>query len=129
MLTYAWIFLGGGLGSLARFWVAELVVSRWGAAFPLGTMLVNLSGCFVIGLFAGLTDADGRWIVQPAFRQFFMIGVCGGYTTFSAFSLQTLDLARAGETFWAGLNVLASVAGCLAAVWAGHAIALLLNRR
>lgn len=129
MLPCVWIFLGGGLGSLARFGVAELVTARWGAAFPLGTLLVNISGCFVIGLFAGLTDPGGRWIVHPGFRQFFMIGICGGYTTFSSFSLQTLDLARAGESLWAGLNVLGSVAGCLAAVWAGHVTALLLNRR
>ena len=129
MLTYTWIFLGGGLGSIARFWMATLVASRWGAAFPFGTVLVNISGCFAIGLFAGLTDPEGRLIVQPGFRQFFMIGICGGYTTFSSFSLQTLDLLRAGATLWAALNVLGSVAGCLAAVWAGHLCALLLNRR
>lgn len=128
MLTYAWIFLGGGLGSVARFWVSGMIASRFGLGFPLGTLLVNISGCFAIGLFAGLLDAEGR-LTHPDFRQFFMIGVCGGYTTFSSFSLQTLDLVRAGEPLWAALNVLGSVAGCLAAVWAGHIVALLLNRR
>ncbi len=129
MLTYCWIILGGGLGSAARFWVSGFLASRYGSTFPLGTMLVNISGCFIIGLFAGLTDTEGRIIVAPGFRQFFMIGVCGGYTTFSSFSLQTLDLARAGESLWAGLNVIGSIVGCLVAVWSGHIAALLLNRR
>ena len=129
MLTYCWIILGGGLGSGARFWVSGFLASRYGATFPLGTLLVNITGCFIIGLFAGLTDTEGRIIVAPGFRQFFMIGVCGGYTTFSSFSLQTLDLARAGESLWAGLNVIGSVVGCLVAVWLGHVAALLLNRR
>ncbi len=129
MLTYCWIILGGGLGSAARFWFSGFVASRFGATFPFGTLLVNISGCFVIGLFAGLTDTEGRLIVSPSFRQFFLIGICGGYTTFSSFSLQTLDLARAGEWLWAGLNAVGSLVGCLVAVWLGHVGALLLNRR
>ena len=129
MIIYLWVMLGGGIGSVARFWVSSVVASRYGTAFPLGTLLVNVTGCFLIGLFAGLTNAESRLIVPPSFRQFFMIGVCGGYTTFSSFSLQTLDLARAGEWLWAGLNTLGSVAGCLVAVWLGHVAALLLNRR
>ncbi len=121
--------LGGGLGSMARFWLSGFVADRLGATFPYGTILVNISGCFVIGLAAGLTGADGRLIVPPGFRTFFLVGVCGGYTTFSSFSLQTLELARLGEWLWAGLNVVGSVVGCLLAVWVGHAAALLLNRR
>ena len=129
MLTYLWIMLGGGLGSVARFWASGFVASRYGAAFPFGTLIVNITGCFIIGLFSGLTNTEGRLMVSPGFRQFFMIGICGGYTTFSSFSLQTLDLARAGELLWAGFNVVGSVVGCLAAVWLGHVAALLLNRR
>lgn len=129
MLIYFWVMLGGGLGSVARFWVSSVLASRYGTTFPSGTLFVNITGCFIIGLFAGLTNAESRLIVPPSFRQFFMIGVCGGYTTFSSFSLQTLDLARAGEWLWAGLNTLGSVAGCLVAVWLGHVAALMLNRR
>ena len=129
MLTYSLVFLGGGLGSVARFWLALVVTSRYGATFPWGTILVNVSGCFVIGLFAGLTDAGSRLSVPLSFRQFFMVGVCGGYTTFSSFSLQTLDLMRTGDPLRAGLNVFGSVSGCLAAVWCGYVAAALLSRR
>lgn len=129
MLTYLWVFLGGGLGSVARFWVSGFIAARGGALFPFGTLFVNVTGCLIIGLFAGLTDTEGRLIVNPGVRQFFLIGVLGGYTTFSSFSLQTLELARAGEWLWAGLNAAGSLVGCLAAVWLGHILAVLLNRQ
>ena len=129
MLIYLWVALGSALGGVARFWASGFIAGRFGAAFPLGTMIVNITGCFVIGLFAGLTGTEGRVMATPTFRQFFMVGICGGYTTFSSFSLQTLDLARTGEWLWAGLNVLGSVAGCLVAVWLGHIAALLINQR
>ncbi len=128
-LVYLWVALGSALGGVARFWAAGFVGSRLGAAFPFGTIIVNITGCFVIGLFAGLTGTEGRVSVPAGFRQFFMVGICGGYTTFSSFSLQTLDLARAGEWPWAGLNVFGSVAGCLLAVWLGQAAAMLINPR
>ena len=129
MLIYLWIALGSALGGAARHGAATLAASRLGAAFPFGTILVNITGCFVIGLFAELTGPEGRIAVSPTFRQFFMIGICGGYTTFSSFSLQTLDLARSDQWLGAGLNVLASVAGCLLAVWLGSATAALINAR
>jgi CrcB protein len=114
-----WVTLGGGLGSAARFLASGWVARRFGEAFPWGTLLVNVSGSFVIGLFAALTATEGRWLVAPAGRQFFMIGVLGGYTTFSSFSLQTLTLAQDGDWLRASGNVAASVAGCLVAVWVG----------
>ena len=128
MLNYLWIGVGGATGTMARYWLSGAVAQRFGETFPMGTLIVNVSGSFVIGLFAALTDPDGRWLVNPAFRQFFMIGVLGGYTTFSSFSLQTLNLARDGEWLWAGANVAASVIICLAAVWLGHVIAMNLNK-
>ena len=124
-----WVALGGALGSLARFWMSGWVAVRFGESLPVGTLLVNALGSFVIGLFAGLTDPDGRWLVQPGVRQFVMAGVCGGFTTFSSFSLQTLHLVRAGEWFWAGWNVAGSVFLCLAAVWLGSVCALLFSGR
>src|SRR5258708_3201771 len=100
-----WIFLGGGLGSLARWWCSGFVARCFGETFPLGTLVVNVTGSLAIGLFATMSDPGGRWLVSPSLRTFFMVGICGGYTTFSSFSLQTLNLARDGEWFRAGLNV------------------------
>lgn len=128
MLEYLWIAVGGALGSVGRYWVSGVVAQRLGETFPIGTLLINLTGSFVIGLFATLTDPEGRFLVNPTFRQFFMIGICGGYTTFSSFSLQTLALARNGEWLAAGLNSVLSLAGCLVAVWLGHLAAMAFNR-
>ncbi len=128
MLNYFWVGVGSALGGMARYWLSGLVAQRIGETFPWGTMMVNISGSFVIGLFAALTDPDGRWLVSPAARQFVMIGICGGYTTFSSFSIQTLNLARDGEWLWAGGNTLLSVFFCLAAVWLGHVLAMSFNK-
>jgi|ERR1043166_710545 CrcB protein len=118
-----WIFLGGGFGSLARWWCSGIVGRCFGETFPLGTLVVNVTGSLAIGFFATMTDPGGRWLVSPSFRTFFMFGICGGYTTFSSFSLQTLNLARDGEWLRAGLNVVLSVVLCLGAVWLGHLLA------
>ena len=122
------VALGGAIGSVARYWMSGGVARLFGETFPWGTLLVNVSGCFIIGLFATLTGTEGRWMVAPSLRTFFMIGVCGGFTTFSSFSLQTLSLVRDGEWLFAGLNVLGSVALCLIFVWLGHLLAATLNR-
>ena len=127
MITYLWIALGGALGSVARYGCSSLA-ARWiGETFPWGTLIVNVAGSFVIGLFATLTGPDGRVLASPDARQFVMVGVCGGYTTFSSFSLQTLNLIHDGDIVRAGANVLLSVAACLAAVWLGYVAASGLN--
>lgn len=126
-MTYLSIALGGELGSVARFWASGVVARQFGETFPWGTLIVNVAGSLAIGFFAALTAPDGRWLVTPGARQFFMIGICGGYTTFSSFSLQTLELVRDGEWLYAGLNVLGSVILCLAAVWVGYALAAMIN--
>jgi fluoride exporter len=126
MLSYIFVMLGGALGTGARFWVSGFIAERAGEFFPLGTLVVNISGSFAVGFFAGFTSAEGPFLVSPRFRQFFMIGICGGYTTFSSFSLQTLDLARDGDWLKASLNVLLSFVCCLAAVWLGRILALTL---
>ena len=127
LFTYLVIALGGALGSVARFWASGAIAQRFGETFPWGTIVVNVTGSFAIGFFGTLTDPDGRLLVNPTARQFFMIGVCGGYTTFSSFSLQTLSLVRDGEWLYAGGNVLLSVILCLLAVWLGHVLAAALN--
>jgi CrcB protein len=118
-MTCVWIGLGGGLGSVARYVASGWVARHFGETFPWGTLLVNVTGSFLIGLFAVLTAPDGRWLVPAVGRQCFMIGVLGGYTTFSSFSLQTLNLAQGGEWGRAIVNVLLSMLGCLLAVWFG----------
>jgi CrcB protein len=124
MLDYILVMAGGALGTGARFWVSGFVAERGGELFPLGTLVVNVTGSFAIGFFAAFTDPDGAFLASPRLRQFFMIGVCGGYTTFSSFSLQTLDLVRDGDGFKAGLNTLLSFVFCLTAVWLGRILAL-----
>jgi CrcB protein len=124
MIDYIFVMLGGALGTGARFWLSGFVAERGGELFPLGTLVVNVTGSFVIGFLAAFTDPEGLLLVSPRLRQFLMIGVCGGYTTFSSFSLQTLDLVRDGDWFKAGLNTLLSVVCCLIAVWLGRILAL-----
>jgi fluoride exporter len=127
MLTYFWIAVGSAIGGVGRFWLSGFV-ARWiGETFPWGTILVNISGSFIIGFFATLTGPDGRIFASSLTRQFVMIGICGGYTTFSSFSLQTLNLANDGEWLYAGANIVLSVVLCLVAVWIGHVMAVGLN--
>lgn len=128
MLIYLWIAIGGALGSVARYGCSDLAARAFGETFPWGTLLVNVFGSFVIGAFATLTGPDGRWMVAPDARVFVMIGVCGGYTTFSSFSLQTLNLMRAGEMDAAALNIVGSVVLCLASVWGGYVVGALVNQ-
>jgi CrcB protein len=128
MLNYVSIALGGALGSMARYWLSGAIAESHGSAFPWGTIAVNVSGSLLIGFFATATGPEGRWLVPPIFREFFMFGICGGYTTFSSFSLQTLNLAQEGQWFRAGSNCVLSLVGCLVAVWLGHLLAVALNR-
>jgi CrcB protein len=129
MNVYLWVAIGGALGSVARLGAVELGARCWGHEFPWGTLIVNIVGSFVIGFFATVTDAEmgGRWPVGVTGRQFFMTGVLGGFTTFSAFSLQTLALARGSEWTKAGGYAIGSVVLCLIGVWLGHLAALALN--
>lgn len=122
-----WIALGGAIGSVMRFWLAELVGRLIESPFPWATVITNITGSFVIGFYATLTGPEGRLLATPVARQFVMVGICGGYTTFSAFSLQTLTLAQDGDWLRAGANIGVSVVLCLAAVWLGHVAAAAIN--
>ena len=128
MLTYLWVAIGGALGSVSRFWLNGIVSRHFGETFPWGTMIVNVTGSVLIGFFATLTAVDGRFFAPASVRTFFMVGLCGGYTTFSSFSLQTLNLANDGQWSRATANVLLSVILCLAGVWLGFAAANQLNQ-
>lgn len=127
MLAYFWIAIGGALGSMGRYWISGLVTEHSPRAFPWGTLVVNITGSFVIGIFAAMAEPEGRWSTSPGFRQFFMIGICGGYTTFSSFSLETLRLLHDGEWFYAGGNVVLSVILCMIAVWLGYTLGTTMN--
>jgi CrcB protein len=127
MAAYIWIALGGALGSVARFWCSGVAARLFGETFPWGTIIVNVAGSFIIGFFATLTGPDGRVFADTLTRQFVMMGILGGYTTFSSFSLQTLALLQDGEWWLAGANIALSVIACLAAVWLGHALAASIN--
>ena len=120
MLIYLLIALGGAIGSVSRHWLSETVTARLDGPFPWGTFLVNITGCILIGLFAVLPGGSGRPLASTETRAFLMIGICGGYTTFSAFSLQTLNLLRAGDWPRATAYVVGSVVLCLLGVWLGQ---------
>ena len=127
-MNYLWIGLGSALGGMARYGCSGLAARYIGTTFPWGTLIVNVSGSLVIGFLASLAVADGRLLISPDARAFLMIGLCGGFTTFSAFSIETLDLARDGDWLWAGANVVLSVVLCLLAVWLGYMGASALSR-
>jgi CrcB protein len=127
MWLYFLIAVGGAIGSVARFLLSGAIANQVGATFPWGTLFVNVTGSFAIGFVATLTGPDGRIFASGNTRQFLMTGIFGGYTTFSSFSLQTLNLADDGEWLQAGGNVVLSVVTCLVAVWLGHAAAAAVN--
>jgi fluoride exporter len=119
-MNYVWVAVGSALGGMARYWCSGFAARLIGEWFPWGTLIVNVSGSFVIGAFAALSAAEGPFLISPEQRIFVMVGLCGGYTTFSSFSLQTFALWREGEWHWAGANCLLSFVLCLLAVWLGN---------
>jgi CrcB protein len=119
MLKLVVLALGGALGTLARYWLSGVVSDRAGT-FPLGTMVVNVTGCFIVGLIAAMA-------LRPEWRLFLIYGFCGGYTTFSSFGLQTLNLARDGEWFYVAANIIGSNVLGLVAVYLGWICGRLLN--
>jgi CrcB protein len=129
MSLYLWLAMGGAIGTLARFGVSGFVAQHWGDRFPWGTLVINVAGSFLIGFFATLSSPDGRFTLNGTWRHFVMTGVLGGFTTFSSFSLQTLNLAREGEWLRAGANSVGSLVLCLVAVWLGHIAAMAMNAK
>ncbi len=120
----AWIAvaLGGAIGSMGRFWLAGAMAALTGPRFPWGTLLINVLGSALIGLVAGLTLTPARMDMHPDLRIFLMTGICGGFTTFSAFSLQTLELMQAGDVVPAMGYAIGSVVLCVVATYAAWAL-------
>ncbi len=123
-----WIFVGSGLGGLARYALSGFIAHRFGETFPYGTLCVNVLGSFLIGFFATLTEPGGRLLAGATARHFVMAGLLGGFTTYSSFSLQTLALAREGEWLRAGANAGGTFVLCFLSVWLGHVAASACNQ-
>lgn len=128
-MEYLWVALGGALGSIGRYAATAVMVRLTGPEFPWGTILINIVGSLVIGLVASMTLRGGRFAAPEELRVFVMTGVCGGFTTFSSFSLQTFGLLRDGKPGAALANVLLSVAVCVLAAGAGYWAGLMLAGR
>jgi CrcB protein len=131
LMNYLVIGLGGALGSMLRFGIGSFIDSsplKAGPIFPWGTIIVNITGCFIIGFVFTVSTGEGRWLLSPLTRNFITIGILGGYTTFSSFSWQTLALAQDGQWKEAAANVLLSVVLCLVGVWLGAMLAGLVNQ-
>ena len=118
MLNTLLIFLGAGFGGVSRYWISNVTFGFFGRQFPYGTLIVNVSGCFLMGLLFVLIleRFDG---LGPQLRSLILIGFLGGYTTFSSFSIETLNLFENGAPLAGVANILLSVILCLAATWLG----------
>lgn len=125
---YCIVMLGGALGTGLRLWLSSFLATRYGETFPLGTLAVNVLGSLIIGFFVGLTGPEGKFFISPLARQFVSIGLLGGFTTFSSFSVQTVLLFSDGEWLRAGVNVVLTTALCLAMCWMGVSAASFINR-
>ena len=130
MLAYLWVAIGGAIGSMARYGIGNVVSEKFGVAFPWGTVVINVTGSFLIGILGAVTAPEGKMTPQSRVlaTQLLITGVCGGYTTFSSFSLQTLNLLRDREWFYAGGNMLLSVMLCMIAVWLGYLLGSMVKR-
>jgi fluoride exporter len=128
VVLYGAVSLGAVIGGVLRALASNGTLALLGPGFPWGTFLVNVLGSFVIGFFATLTGPDGRVFASTRQRQFVMTGICGGFTTFSMFSLETIRLAQEGKLAAAVLNIGISIIGWFGAVWLGHLLALRMNR-
>lgn len=122
------VALGSAIGGILRAMTSWAALAIAGPGFPWGTLAVNVVGSFVIGFYSTLSAPDGRLFASARQRQFVMTGICGGFTTFSVFSLETLQLVQAGRIVAAGANLAVSIISWLAAVWLGHRLAVRLNR-
>jgi CrcB protein len=116
------VVIGSGIGGLGRYWVGVYAARMFGEGFPIGTLFINVGGSFIIGLYGALTMAGGVAPASAEMRTFVMVGLCGGYTTFSSFSLQTFDLIKSGEVGRAALYIILSVLLCVIGTAVGYYI-------
>ncbi|MBI3585770.1 MAG: fluoride efflux transporter CrcB [Ignavibacteriales bacterium] len=124
MVNIILVFLGGGIGAAARYWLSGVVYQKVSTDFPYGTLTVNAIGCLLIGIL--MAAMEERFLVQPSLRVFLTIGILGGFTTFSTFSFETIALLRDGEILYALVNIFTSIFVCLFGTWVGMQIGKLL---
>jgi fluoride exporter len=130
-MQYLVIGLGGALGSMLRFFIGSVIdmsVRKGASPFSWGTIIVNITGCFIIGFIWTISASEGRILLSSYTRSFILIGILGGYTTFSSFGLQTFLLVQANQRWEAAANVLLSVVLCLLGVWLGAMLAGAINQ-
>jgi len=127
-MPYLWVAIGGALGSVARYGCSGLALRWLGVAFPYGTLFLNVTGSFVIGVLGTLALDAERSLSTTDARAFLIVGILGGFTTFSSFSFETLSLARGGNLSGAAMNIVLSLVLCLGAVWLGYASATAFTR-
>jgi len=120
-MNYIWIFIGGGLGSVARFEMGRQITKVTGTAFPFATIAINFISCLILGFLAGLLTR--KEMASPVAVLFIGMGFCGGFSTFSTFTAETMELLKAGNFVYAGANVIVSVAICLLSFWGGYVMA------
>lgn len=120
MTRYLFVFIGGGIGAVSRYWLSGFVYKFINTIFPIGNLVVNISGCILIGFL--MTFFKERFVINPELQAFLIIGVLGGFTTFSSFSYETLTLIRNTEYYFAGLNILLSLVLCLIGTYIGIVI-------
>jgi CrcB protein len=126
---YLAVGLGAALGGVARFGVGGLAARFLGETFPWGTFLVNVLGSTFLGFFAAMTAVEGRLFIPASARAFVAVGLCGGFTTFSTFSLETMSLVRDGELWKASANIAGTLVAWLLGVWCGYMLATVVNQR
>ncbi len=123
MNAYLAVMIVGAFGCAARMGMSAFLSEKYSVTFPIGTLVVNIVGCLLIGIFSGITRPEGGLFIHPVIRQAVMIGFLGGFTTFSSFGLQTIALLSDREWGYASANIVLSVVLCLAAVWIGQILA------
>lgn len=116
-MRYLMVGLGGFLGSVARFWLGEIISQRMGTLFPYGTFVVNISGSYLLGMILTILTENGHW--DPSWRYLIPIGFIGAYTTFSAFEWETFQSLQNGQFLIGGLNVALSMSVGFLALWLG----------
>ncbi len=120
MLNFLYVFIGGGVGAAMRYWM-DGVVQRWtGSTFPYGTFVVNSLGCLMIGVI--MTSLEERFLGNPSLRIFMTIGILGGFTTFSTFSYETVEMMRSAEYLYATANISLTLFTCLTSTYVGTII-------
>lgn len=124
-MNYIWVFIGGGLGSIARYELGQKVARLTGSGFPFGTISVNILSCLILGLVGYLFTVKG--MMGQTARLLLGIGFCGGFSTFSSFTAETFELMKSGQYFYAGSNIIISIVLCLFSFWAGASVSKLFS--